>query len=299
MFAGLGAGGAVCALAWATTKVLAVNRLSNYSGWMMPNLLGAPFLMGLTAAWVWRPLKLTIAQILLHSLSATLLAMLAAVIVLGERAVCLIIASPLVYGMTLAGAVCGWIWFRRDRDKLNLTILPLLALIVATEPQLHSAGQSVVTDEILIHAPPAQVWTHVLAFPEIPEPPRYWLFRLGLPFPTQTTNGGNFVGASRQCIFSSGVTLPERVVELVPKERLTFDITEQPADPEAYNHVTLHRGRFELRDNHDGTTTLVGSSWYSLQIRPRWYFGMWMDNATRAVHLRVMEHIRRLAEEGG
>lgn len=123
--------------------------------------------------------------------------------------------------------------------------------------------QAVVVDEVLIHAPPQSVWPHVLAFPEITEPPRYWIFRLGLPYPVKTTNGGNFVGADRQCIFSGGSVLKEKVAEFVPNERLTFDIIEQPTDPEAYGHITLHRGRFELRDNHDGTTTLIGSSWYA------------------------------------
>ena len=82
----------------------------------------------------------------------------------------------------------------------------------------------------------------------------------------------------------------------MPNEKLTFDIAEQPTHPEAYGHITLHRGRFILRDNHDGTTTLIGSSWYTLHVRPLWYFDLWTRDMTRAVHLRVMQHVRRLAE---
>jgi hypothetical protein len=51
-----------------------------------------------------------------------------------------------------------------------------------------------------------------------------------------------------------------------------------------------------LQDNHDGTTTLIGSSWYTLHVRPRWYFDLWTRDMSRAIHLRVMNHIRRLAE---
>jgi len=87
------------------------------------------------------------------------------------------------------------------------------------------------------------------------------------------------------------------VAEFVPQEKLTFDIAEQPTDPEAYGHITLHRGQFVLRDNHDGTTTLIGSSWYTLHVRPRWYFDLWTRDMTRAVHLRVMNHVRRLSEQ--
>jgi hypothetical protein len=180
---------------------------------------------------------------------------------------------------------------------LQLTIFPLLALITLGESVYHSERQAVVTDRILIQAPPTRVWPHVLAFPEIPDAPDYWIFRVGLPYPTTTTNGGNFVGADRQCIFSNGVVIKERVVEFVPNEKLTFDVAEQPADPEAYGHITLHRGQFVLQDNHDGTTTLIGSSWYTLHVRPRWYFDLWTRDMSRAVHLRVMNHIKRLSEE--
>ena len=81
-------------------------------------------------------------------------------------------------------------------------------------------------------------------------------------------------------------------------EKLTFEVVEQPSHPEAYGHITLHRGQFALRENRDGTTTLVGSSWYTLHIRPLWYFDLWTRDMTRAVHLRVMRHVKRLAEEG-
>ena len=296
MLAGNAGGGLLCGLTALLMPLVAKNNAGIPPAIFYPSFFSTPFFIGLIAAWVWRPLKLSVGVTALHSLTTTLVGLLASAVVQKEGAVCLVMVSPLIYVMIFAGALCGRIWFRVDRDKLNLSMFPLLALVIAAEPQWRSDREAVVADEILIHAPPAKVWPHILAFPEIAEPPRYWLFRLGLPYPMQTTNGGNFAGALRKCIFSNGVTLPERVVEFVPEARLTFDITEQPADPEAYGHVTLHRGRFELRDNHDGTTTLTGSSWYSLHVRPRWYFALWMESATRAVHRRVMEHIRRLAE---
>ena len=135
----------------------------------------------------------------------------------------------------------------------------------------------------------------VLSFSEIPDSPNYWIFRLGLPYPTQTTNAGNFVGADRQCMFSDGIVIRERVAEFVPEQKLTFDIIEQPTHPEAYGHITLHRGQFVLRDNRDGTTTLIGSSWYTLHVRPRWYFDIWTRDMTRAVHLRVSPAAARRA----
>jgi hypothetical protein len=262
-----------------------------------PNFFLIPFLVGLIAAWFWRRLDRSLAISFLDAFWILLVSLAAAAIILREGVVCLVIVSPLVYVFLWTGILVGRLVFRPDYSKLQLTIFPLLALITLGESLYHSEQQAAVSDRILIHAPPAKVWPHVLAFPEIPDPPDYWIFRLGLPYPTQTTNGGNFVGADRQCIFSNGVLIKERVAEIIPNEKLTFDVAEQPPDPEAYGHITLYRGQFVLQDNHDGTTTLIGSSWYTLHVRPRWYFDLWTRDMTRAVHLRVMNHIRRLSEE--
>ena len=263
-----------------------------------PSLVLIPFGMGLVAALIWNPAALRIGELILHSFFTTLLGLGAGWAVMHEGVVCLVIVSPLLWAMIFVGALCGRIWFRAPDDRLRLCVLPLLALLVAGEPFVRRDREAVVIDEIRIQAPPAKVWPHVLAFPEIPDAPDYWIFRLGLPYPTRTTNGGNFVGADRQCIFSDDIVIQERVAELAPNEKLTFEIVEQPSHPEAYGHLTLHRGQFLLRDNHDGTTTLIGSSWYTLHIRPLWYFDLWTRDMTRAVHLRVMRHIQRLAETG-
>jgi hypothetical protein len=262
-----------------------------------PSFFLIPFLVGLIAAWFWRRIHRTIAWSALDAVIVTLVGLAAAAIILREGIVCLVIVSPALYAFILCGILLGRVWFRPNYSKLQLTIFPLLALLTLGESLYHSEQQAVVTDRIVIHASPAKVWPHVLAFPEIPDRPDYWIFRLGLPYPTQTTNGGNFLGADRQCTFSNGVVIKERVAEFVPNEKLTFDVAEQPSDPEAYGHITLHRGQFVLQDNHDGTTTLIGSSSYTLHVRPRWYFDIWTRDMTRAVHLRVMNHIKRLAEQ--
>lgn len=262
----------------------------------VPSLFLVPLVAGLVAAWCWRSLHPTIGDCLVHSLTATFLGLAGAAAFIGEGMVCLVIAAPALYSIILTGVLLGRIWFRPKDTRLRLSILPLLALLTAGEAFQRTDKMGVVTDEILIHAPPAKVWPFVLAFPEIPEVPDYWIFRLGLPYPTATTNGGDFIGADRQCKFSDGITIKEKIAEFVPGEKLTFDITEQPTHPEAYGHITLHRGRFVLRDNHDGTTTLIGTSWYTLHVRPLWYFDLWTSDMTRAVHLRVMRHVRRLAE---
>lgn len=263
----------------------------------LPSFVLLPFIVGLVAAWFYRRLNRGLGITFLDALWVSLVGLGAAWIVLREGIVCLVIVFPALYTLVAGGLLLGRLWFRPDYSKLQLSIFPLLVLLTVTDAFYSSTERAMVTDEILIHATPDQVWPHVLAFPDIPDRPDYWIFRLGLPYPTQTTNGGNFVGADRQCMFSDGIVIKERVAEFVPREKLTFDIVEQPTHPEAYGHITLHRGQFVLRDNGNGTTTLFGSSWYTLHVRPLWYFDIWTRDMTRAVHMRVMNHVRRLAEE--
>jgi hypothetical protein len=174
----------------------------------------------------------------------------------------------------------------------------MLVLTILIEPLLRSDREGVIVDELRINAPPAAVWPHVLAFSGITAPADYWLFKLGLPYPVATTSAGSFVGADRQCIFSGDAVFKEKVIEINPAQVLTFDIIESPPDPELIGHLTPKRGQFLLRDNGDGSTTLIGSTWYTLHVRPLWYFDWWTEQVFRAVHLRVMRHVQQLAESG-
>jgi hypothetical protein len=292
MIAGNVTGGLLCLLAtW-----LAGHSGKYVAAIVYPNLVIIPFAIGLVAAWVWNPLNLTIGRCVLHSVSCTLLGFAAAWLILQEGVICLIIISPLIYVFLLAGALAGRVWFRADRHKINLSLLPLATLFVVAEPLTRVDNQAVVADEILIHAPPAKVWPHITSFPEIVATPKFWLFRLGLPRPMSTTCTGNYVGADRRCIFSEGAVFRETVAEITPREILTFDIVESPPDPELIGHLTPHRGQFELRDNHNGTTTLIGRTWYTLHVRPVWYFDWWTRYIFRAVHLRVMENVCEQSE---
>ncbi|MFC5528704.1 SRPBCC family protein [Cohnella yongneupensis] len=157
-------------------------------------------------------------------------------------------------------------------------------------------SNDLVSDRITINTSPEQVWQYVVSFPRIETEPDYWLFRIGLPSPVQSIAEGNYVGASRQCIFSNGAIFQEKIVELEPGAKLTFEITEQPNDPEIIGHLNLLKGQFLLQDNGDGTTTLIGNSWYDLKVKPSQYFDIWTRSIIRNVHMEVMEHIKELAE---
>jgi uncharacterized membrane protein YhaH (DUF805 family) len=254
-----------------------------------------PFTIGFVAAFPWRDVPNSECRRWWVSLIITVFSGLGAAIVLHEGAVCLVMVAPLLWAAVYGGFCASLSSGKKDR-RLQVSIVPgLLALLVA-DARIPSEKQGAVVDELIINAPPASVFPHVVQFPEITAPPSHWLNRFGLPAAKQSTSEGAFVGAKRACIFSNGLTFDEQITELIPGKQLTFIVTEQPRDPELFGHFDLHKGQFDLRDNGDGTTTLVGSSWYTLRVRPIWYFELWTKDIIRDVHLRVMKHIKTLAE---
>ncbi len=256
-----------------------------------------PVLVGLVAAWFWRRLPLTLGEISLHAVWVSGLGLAGAMVVFREGFFCLLIAFPLHFGIVFVSLFAGHCLFRTDRGGLRVSVLPLAVVLALAESRLAPPPPSgVFTDELHIAAPPAAVWPHVVAFAPIPAPADFWVFRLGLPYPVETPSGADAVGKERLCIFSGGVIFRERVTVFEPGRRLVFDIIEQPRDPELLGHFDTHRGEFELRDEGDGTTTLIGRSTYTLYTRPHWYFDWWTRYLGRAVHRRVMENARRLAE---
>jgi len=150
---------------------------------------------------------------------------------------------------------------------------------------------------VVINACPDKIWKNVVAFEKIKQPNTFWLFKIGMPSPIESTVTGNYKGAGRKCIFSNGYVFNEKISTYEPGSNLTFEIVNQPKDPEIMNHIDIIRGQFLLKDNGNGTTTLTGNSWYKLYVFPVWYYDIWAQKITRNVHLRVMEHIKELSEK--
>lgn len=260
-----------------------------------PSLLLVPFIIGFVAAWCWRHLDLGPGPTIGCSSVTAFIGLFGAWLVFREGMICLLIVAPLQFLITITGSLTARVLFKKS-GPLCAFSLPVIFLVGVLEPRIAGPSSGVVTDTLVIHASPAQVWPHVLAFGPITEPPGFWMFRMGLPYPESTTNTGDAVGASRACNFSGNAVFEERIVEFEPQRLLTFDIVKAPPDPELLGHLDAHRGQFELIANPDGTTTLIGRTWYTLHVRPGWYFDPWTELIFREVHLRVMRHVRGLAE---
>lgn len=255
-----------------------------------------PMLMGIITAWFLKDMGIRGKQITGYSILNGLIAILMSFFFLGEGFICLLIVSPLIFGFIISGAFIGRAMFKKRNQKLNISIVSLLVGIFIVDSLSDHHHENMVSDELLIQASPEEVWKHVVAFDPISQKENYWLFKIGMPSPMATTVSAHRLGANRKCIFSNGYIFDEKIVKFDINKNLIFDIVDQPKDPEIMGHIDIKRGEFILKDNGNGTTTLIGNSWYNLHVFPTWYYDLWAESITRNVHFRVMEHIKLLSE---
>lgn len=288
LFVANAAGGA---LMWLATW-LAAQRNPDLQIFVGSAFLVVPLLMGLLSAITWRKLPLKLGNLILLSLANTALGLCLAMLFLREGVVCLLMAAPLVWAFLLLGTLIGWQLVQPRTPKvLRVSAVPLLVGTMAFDALSSHGYERMVETRRVIAAPPAAVWQHVVAFEKIEKPSEFWLCKFGLPAPEVV----RVSGTRRDCVFTGNLVFEEQIVERVDSQRLTFDIVRQPDHPELLGHARVRRGQMELLANPDGTTTLVGRSWYALYVHPAWYFDRWAQSIGHGVHERVFDHITTLS----
>lgn len=255
-----------------------------------------PIAMGIIAMKYWMGARKSLWALVPYTLLNTTIALLLAYLFMNEGYICLLIVSPLIVAFMWIGVLVGKYVLPGQNQKLKVSTFSILILLFIHDTFSEHDYRNVVADQITINAPVDVVWKYVASHPVNTTVPDYWLFKAGLPQPIQSTVSGDTVGSYRKCVFSNGATFDEEVVEVIKPSVYTFDIVKQPEDPEIIGHIEIRRGQFLLRENPDGTTRLIGKSWYKLRVYPVWYYDLWAEDITRQVHIRVMKHIKTLAE---
>ncbi len=263
--------------------------------YLTSQFIAIPIGMGILASYFWRKIELSRGAGYGGATCILVIGISMSYLIMKEGIICLIMAAPLLLIFILLGVEIGKAIWKRT-PWLGVSALPLLILLIVTDASMPHHYSSTVKDQVLINAPPSAVWRYVAAYPAITTPPTYWLWKIGLPVPLQSTAEGAFVGARRDCRFTGNVTFEEKIATVKPFKELTFDVIRQPDHPEITGHFNLDRGQFLLHDNGDGTTTLTGTTWYRLHIYPAQYFDLWATNVIRHVHFRVMDQVKFLAE---
>lgn len=261
------------------------------------NFVLTPMIMGFICGWFWRHPRLKAWRTIPWTVLNTFIAIGASYIFLEEGMFCLIIVSPLILGFMIAGVFIGKAILNRRNNKLSISVIGLAALFFVHDNLVSDHHfEKMVSDTLVINASPDKVWPHIVAYDPIETEPEFWMFRMGMPKPMQSTVDCYAQGCGRKCIFNDSIIFDEKMTVYEPAKNLTFEVTRQPRDPEILGHIDITRGQFILIDNGNGTTTLVGNSWYKLYVFPVWYYDLWAESITRNVHLRVMKQARKLAE---
>jgi len=271
---------------------------------------GTPLVMGMVAGFLAnRPVARSTAATLRIGVLVMFLAGGVLLAFAYEGLICLVMAAPIVMPLSVAGALLGkWIAEATDAGLAGaVPLLLALPLLAGAESLTRTLPEHEVLTVVEVAAPPEAVWRHVVAFPDLPAPTE-WFFRCGIACPQRARIEGAGVGAVRHCEFSTG-DFVEPVTAWEEPRRLAFDVAAQP-DPmvelSPWRHVhpphltdaalRSRRGEFRLVPLAGGRTRLEGRTWYTFDMRPQAYWTMWSDVAIHAIHRRVLDHIRRLAE---
>jgi hypothetical protein len=221
-------------------------------------------------------------------------------------------AGPLLTILAWMGGTAGY--FIQRRSSRPLPAPAMLAALVLYLPVLMGAERAgappaplfAVRTAVEVDAPPEAVWARVVSFGELPEPEE-WLFRLGIAYPRYAVLEGTGVGAVRHCVFSTGSFVEPIEVWDEPR-RLAFGVVAQPAPMEEWTpyrsvrpphlegYFVSERGEFRLTPLAGGRTRLEGTTWYRHHMWPAGYWQLWSDAVVHRIHLRVLLHIKRLAE---
>lgn len=276
---------------------------SGVYGWTLFVVL--PVLLGGLAAWVTGPA--TAAEAAKVGMGAVGIATLTFFALGAEGLICIMMTLPLALPL---GALGAWLVYRSEASVAATRggIAMLLLLPPGSLVWDNTAHPPVfeVRSAITVDAPPEQVWKHVVTFSVLP-PPQEWYFRAGLAYPIRARIEGAGPGAVRYCEFSTGPFV-EPIETWDEPRLLRFRVTANPEpmhEWSPYARVTpkhLHgyliskQGQFRLTRLAGNRTLLEGTTWYQHGLWPAQYWRWWSDAIIHRIHVRVLNHIRDLAE---
>ena len=289
--------------------VLSTAVLRDY-GWGL--FVGVPFSMGFFSALIYGARK---PRRLRESLAVAIVSVFIAgallLVLAFEGVICLLMAAPLAFILTIIGAVAGHAVqaSRRTRIPTQLFCVPILALPLMFASEVLRPGPAPrlkVVTAVEVNAPVETVWKHVVEFSELPLPTEM-LFKLGIAYPIRAHIQGHGHGAVRNCIFSTGPFVEP--IEVWDEPRLLkFSVTSNPAPlqewtpyheihpPHLHGFLVSEQGQFQLTPLPGGRTLLEGTTWYHHTMWPVGYWQVWSDQIIHAIHRRVLLHVKSLAE---
>jgi hypothetical protein len=230
-----------------------------------------------------------------------------------EGVICIVMAAPIIVPLHAAGYALGRHQrcnSLRSHSKLMVSLIPLILVFgVYSSLKRTDRVERIQTTEVLIDALPEEIWPLLFEMESIGEPDTA-LFRAGVAHPVKIRSEGEFLGAGRECVLSTGV-MHEQISILERNRFLRFEVLNTPPSMVELNpfgevraqHLSgffeVEYGEFKMEVMPDGMTKLLGTSRYSHQFYPDAYWSLWTDKIVDDVHRRVMNRMKSRAEGVG
>ena len=270
--------------------------------------VGTPLILGFVQAnYLTNVTGATWKQVVKHLTMTLVLMHLGLLIFMLEGIFCLAMAFPIAWVLALIGGMFGYQIALFNKDKIKpMMLMALLPLMPAIEKNTFHAEPSVVLSSIDVHVAPEKVWPNVVSFPDL-DPTEDFFFRNGVATPLRARIVGTGVGAIRHCEFTTG-SFVEPITVWDEPTRLAFDVKEQPAPmkeltfyevidaPHLKGFFRSIKGEFRLVRTETGTR-LEGRTWYEVEMGPQWYWQMYGEFFIHKIHLRVLNHIKKISEK--
>ncbi|AHJ99295.1 SRPBCC family protein [Hymenobacter swuensis] len=308
------AAGAGLTLALLGRFVFASNLLNDAGGLLMLCfLLLVPMALGAVTAHFTPPSTSKLWRTVLGPVVTVMLFLFTALLFHLEGMICVLIISPLFLLTSWIGAYAYDIITRNKSDNNRTYVVAAFALLpfvlAPLEAQLNTPTDSRrVENTVLIQAPAAVVWQHIIRVPAIQahDLGASLVDDIGFPRPVEATLSHEGVGGVRRATFERGVEFIETVDLWEPRRRLSFSIVPNTATipPTTFDeHVTVGgrffdvlRGTYELQPAGPGRTRLILYSQQRLSTRLNPYAGLWTDWVMSEIQRRILSVIKRRCE---
>ena len=214
---------------------------------------------------------------------------------------------------SLGGLYCGYLKVRTAKrvGQLNISILLLLPFLTSPiESMLKTipVKYEVYTYIDINNSTADKIWNNVTRVKEIREQQdKGWLTRfLGFPRPISAELNYDGVGASREAIFSGGLTFHEKVLSYEDKKKMNFSIKAFPYEIPSTTmdeHVVIGGdyfdvldGAYELQKFNDTTYRLNLYSHFKLSTNFNFYASWWASWIMKDIQNNILQVIKERAE---
>lgn len=223
----------------------------------------------------------------------------------------LMILPIFLVAATIGGFIGGYLKTRKKNDKLQLSVLILLPLLIGPMESFIETipGTYKAYTYIDIEAPAEKIWDHVTRVSEIPitQDKGYLTRLLGFPRPVKAELNFEGVGAYREAIFTKGLVFHETVTEYKDNEKMVFNIKAYPHEIPSTTldeHVVIGgdyfdvlNGTYELEKLPNGRNRLHLYSHFKMNTTFNFYAGWWGKLIMKDIQNNILQIEKRRAED--